>query len=167
MKKNVILLSWASTSHNKNVIIISKQHFEWVITFLLCCVFARHDGVCCTWSFLFPRKSSLTQIFLNITSGLLAKSFWSFAQRTAVSLPCVVWNINTIGKLTSGLRTSRDFSLKWDSGGCPILQLPLQFGCVGLVEHPRRKHHRRKCQLEYHRRRHDKHILPNVCKLTI
>ena len=62
----------------------------------------------------------------SITFIGAVKSFWNFAQSTAVSLPCSVQTFTTIGQVNDKIsekEISRDLSLRCFSDGCPILQL--------------------------------------------
>ena len=62
---------------------------------------------------------------LHITYCSVVKSFWNFAQSTAVILPCSVQNFKMIWRLKGMLWTdnfSQDLSFRRVSDGYPILQ---------------------------------------------
>ena len=71
---------------------------------------------------------------LRITYRSVAKSFWSFAQNTAVSMPYSVQNFKTIRLISNKVWTNgilRNFSLRWVSNGYSISQQYLG-QCTGL-----------------------------------
>ena len=75
----------------------------------------------------FILNSNLAKSRSSRTSISVTKSFWKFAQSTAVILPCPVQNFETIWQLNSKLwanEISRDLSLRCGSDGYPILQQP-------------------------------------------
>ena len=91
------------------------------------CVVCIYLG-CCAMKDIHPKlifNSNLAKSRSSITSVSVIQSIWNFAQSTAVILPCSVQYFKTIGLLTGMFRTngiSRDLSLRWVSGGWPILQ---------------------------------------------
>ena len=119
-RANAYLLSFGISYTNFSRIQIKRNQYSFNIVHLKCCLlnasyFCSGFNVansplnlilsCCVSSIaiyeisLINFNSNIAKSHLSITSSSVAQSFWNFAQSTAVSQPCSVQNVKTIGEV--------------------------------------------------------------------